>query len=114
MTDTDIAGDPQAAVLEGITKSQAEALHSIEKANAALVQGLHGWTNEMANFFAGRIEEDLKTQQDLLRCQNLEDIRLVQARFFSQAFDQYAKETSQLLRLGGEVFAKTVQPAGDR
>jgi hypothetical protein len=55
--------------------------------------------SEVVRFVWDRLQQDLQTQQDMLACTNLDDMRSVQARFFRAAQDQYAAEARILLTM---------------
>jgi hypothetical protein len=57
---------------------------------------------EAVRFVRGRLQEDIKTQQALLDCTNLEELRTIQARHFVTAQVQYAAETRKMLELLGK------------
>ena len=99
----------QDALIDSVTASQQEALETMEAASHAMFEGLSQVQREIADFVAERIRQDMETQQELLRCRSLEDVRKVQARFFQTAFDQYATETTKLFKLGGDVAARSLE-----
>ena len=98
--------------IDTVTATQQEALETMEAAGQAVFEGLSQVQHEIADFIAERIRQDMETQQELLRCRNLEDVRNVQARFFRTAFDQYAAETSRLVKLGGDMAARSLERNG--
>jgi hypothetical protein len=59
------------------------------------------------DFVSTRIRQDMETQQELLRCRNFDELREVQTRFLKTAMDQYAAESTRLMQLGSEVFARS-------
>jgi hypothetical protein len=97
---------PADAVIDTVTLSQQEALHAMEVAGTTLFTGLNEMQREIADFVAKRIREDMETQQDLLRCRNLDDVRAVQTRFFRTAMDQYSAETTRLMKLATDAMQK--------
>lgn len=103
---------PTDAVIDTMTQSQQEALHAMEVAGTTMLAGLNEMQREIADFVARRIREDMETQQDLLRCRNLDDVRAVQTRFFRTAMDQYAAETTRLMKLGGAMMARASEREG--
>lgn len=97
---------PADAVIDTVTQSQQEALHTLEVAGTSLFTGLNEMQREIADFVAKRIREDMETQQELLRCRTFDDVRDVQTRFFRTAMEQYAAETSRLMKLATETMHK--------
>lgn len=63
---------------------------------------------QIAEFVSERLRHDLAARQAFLSCKTFDDLRSVQSRFLKTAVDQYAKETARLMRLGGEMLAKSV------
>jgi hypothetical protein len=103
---------PADKVIDTMTHSQQEALHAMEVAGTTLMTGLNEMQREIADFVAKRIREDMETQQDLLRCRNLDDVRAVQTRFFRNAMDQYSAETTRLMKLGSALMAQATDRDG--
>lgn len=97
-------------IIDTLTLSQQEALEAAEIAGRTVFAGLTLMQAEIAEFVSERIREDLDAQNDLLRCRNLAEVREVQGRFLRRAFDQYAQETSRLMRLGGAIATGEVKP----
>lgn len=96
-------------LIDTVTASQQEALQALEAGGHAMFDGLSRVQREVADFVAARIRQDLETQQAMLRCRTMDDVRDVQARFLKTAMDQYSAEAQRLMRLGGEVVTKTLE-----
>lgn len=105
---TEPLGTAADAVVDTLTATQQEALHGLETASTAVLQGVTSVQREIAEFVAERIRVDMETQQALLRCKTLGEVHVVQAEFFRTAFDQYASEASRLVRLGGEMVSRSL------
>ncbi len=108
-----VLGSTVDTVIDNVTVSQQQAMHSIETAGAAVLEGVTRAQCEIADFVSERIRKDMEAQQELLRCKSLDDIRSVQTRFFKTAMDQYSAEATRLLRLGGETMAKSFDRVAD-
>ncbi len=102
---------PQDAVIDNVTALQQEAVETVEHAGATLLEGVGRVQQEIAQFVSTRVREDLETQQQLLRCRSLDDLREVQFRFVKTAMDQYSAETARLMKLGSEIMARSVERA---
>ena len=61
---------------------------------------------EAMRFVWHRLQQDMKTQQAMLACTSLDDLRRVQAEFFAAAQEQYAAETGKILALMGRATAQ--------
>ena len=94
------------------TRTQQQAVESIERASASMLTGVAEMQKEVAGFVSERIRQDLETQQELLRCRTLDELREVQSRFFSTTLDQYSAEATKLMQLSTEVFTRTLDPTG--
>jgi hypothetical protein len=102
---------PQDAAIDNVTALQQEAVETVEHAGATLFEGVGRVQQEIAQFVSTRVREDLETQQQILRCRSLDDLREVQFRFVKTAMDQYSAETARLMKLGSEIMARSVERA---
>lgn len=66
------------------------------------VQAWMDMGTEALRFVGDRLQQDIKTQQAMLACTSLEDIRKIQAEFFTAAQEQYAAEAGKMLNLIGK------------
>jgi hypothetical protein len=101
------------ATRESLAKSaetQQQALVSIERAGTSILTGMSEIQKEIAGFVSERIRQDLETQRELFACRTIDDVREVQSRFLRTTIDQYSAETSKLMQLGAEVFARAMDP----
>jgi len=94
------------------TKTQQQAVESMERVGATLFTSVVEMQKEVAGFVSGRIRQDLETQQELLRCRTLDELRAVQGRFFRSTLDQYSAEATRLMQLSTEVFTRAIDPTG--
>jgi hypothetical protein len=101
------------AFIETVAATQQEALEGMETAANSVFEGLTLVQREIADFVAERIRQDMEAHQELLRCRSFDDVRQVQARFFKTALGQYSAGTSRLLKLGGDVAARSVERGRD-
>jgi len=92
------------------TKTQQQALQSMERASASMLTGVTEMQKEIAGFVSERIRQDLETQQELLKCRTLDEVREVQSRFFRTTLDQYSAEATKLMQLSTEVFTRSLSP----
>jgi len=106
--DVEVVETVRDRLIDTVTASQQEAIETIESAGQAFLSTVTQVRNEMADFLAERIRQDLDTQQALLRCRSLDDVRDVQASFVRTALGQYGDEVAKLVRLGSEAAAKSL------
>lgn len=65
---------------------------------------VHAWMDmgtEALQFVRDRLQQDIKTQQAMLGCTSLEELRRIPAEFFTAAQEQYAAEAGRMLDLMG-------------
>jgi hypothetical protein len=89
-------------------RTQRQALTSIERSGGSMLTGLTEMQKKIAEFISERIRQDLETQQELLRCRTLNEVREVQSRFFRTTLDQYSTEATKLMQLSAEVFTRSL------
>ena len=65
---------------------------------------------EIASFVAERIQEDIKTQHEILHCTDPAELQEIQVRFLKTAFEQYSAETGKLVELGQEFLTSAHVP----
>jgi hypothetical protein len=68
---------------------------------------------EVARFIANRLEDDVKTQQQLLQCKTVSDLQHVQAQFIQRAMDQYQEETGKLVEMSADLLGSAGSKASD-
>jgi len=81
---------------------------------AAGTIALQAWMdlgNQALRFAWDRLQQDVKTQQAMLACTSLEELRDIQAAFFTAAQEQYAAETGKVLALLGKATAAGLSAA---
>lgn len=69
------------------------------------------WTEmgaEAVRFARDRLQQDIKTQHEMLGCTSLEELRKIHAAFLTAARDQYAAETNNVLGLMGQAAAEVL------
>lgn len=66
---------------------------------------------ETVRFLQERLQHDIKTQQAMLACTSLEEMRKIQTEFFTAAQEQYAAEAVKMLDLIGTVAASGLTAA---
>jgi hypothetical protein len=81
-------------------------------AGTAAVQAWMDMGAEAVRFVWDRLQQDIKTQQAMLACTSLEEMRKIQTEFFTHAQEQYAAEASKMLDLVGK--AAAAGPTGSK
>jgi len=106
--DAEVIDTVQDRLIDTVTATQQEAIETLESAGQVFFSTVTRVQEEVAGFLAERIRQDLDTQQALLRCRTLHDVRDVQASFVRTALGQYGDEVAKLVRMGSEVAAKSL------
>lgn len=100
----------QDAVIDNVIEIQREALPTMENAGTVLFQGVSQVQQEIAQFVVtDRIRHDFETQQEILRCHTLDDLRDAQMQFVETAMDQYSAEATIVMKLGSKVMARAME-----
>lgn len=97
-------------ILDRLTAQQQETLDRMGIAGQAMLDGLSESQREIAEFVAARVRQDIETQQALMACRTIDDLRGVQATFLRNAVDQYCSEMTRLIDLGRETLKKGAKP----
>jgi hypothetical protein len=71
----------------------------------AAVQAWMDMGTETVRFLWDRLQQDIETQQAMLACTSLEEMRKVQAEFFATAQEQYTAEAVKMLAMMGKATA---------
>lgn len=87
-----------------IANLQESGLGSLAWMGTAWTESMSNLGSEIISFVADRIQEDVKTQHELLHCKNMTELQQAQAAFLERAYVQYTVETGKLLKMGTEVF----------
>ncbi|WP_171054526.1 phasin family protein [Roseovarius arcticus] len=65
---------------------------------------------EAMQFMSSRMEADVEIQEEMLSCKRLEDVQKVQAKFFSNALEDYNAEAARMMKIMST--AMTQEPEG--
>lgn len=83
---------------------QSLGLTRLNRFGTAWMEALGEMGSEVMSFVADRIKEDVKTQQQILHCDDLAELRRIQTDFLQKAIDQYTAETGKLVEMSQHVF----------
>ncbi|MEO0703466.1 MAG: phasin family protein [Pseudomonadota bacterium] len=78
---------------------QALGLNQFAKFGAAMTRTFGDIGAEMTSFLADRIKEDVKTQNEILHCKDINELQRIQAQFIQTAVAQYSSETGKLVSM---------------
>lgn len=104
---------PESATSDWITpllQMQQNSLDPLRWLGAAWLESATEINKELAEFLSRRIQEDVRTQHELLNCSDPAKLNEIQARFIQRAVDDYSAETGTLVDLGREFMEKLARP----
>ena len=87
-----------------LTHLQQAGMGNLMGMGTAWIEAVGAMSAEVASFIATRIQEDVKTQHEILHCKNPADLQHIQAQFIQKAIDQYQAETGKLVEMGKKAF----------
>lgn len=83
---------------------QTQGLKALTGMNTAWFEAVSDMGSEVMSFLAERIQEDVKTQHQMLHCKDAGELQKIQAEFIQKAIDQYTLETGKLVEMSQKVF----------
>lgn len=89
--------NPMASMLEAMQSAKFPAMPDL---GTSWVENVADYGQEVMNFMAKRVAEDVQTQHALLHAKGVAEVQHIQAQFFQRAMDDYAAETARLMELG--------------
>lgn len=99
------------AATKTTTTPQTQALASAMTAGHPAARMCLDIMAESTRFMSERLQNDLETQQALLRCQSPVDLVKVQSDFFRKAMEQYGFEAQRIFDIMTEATGDTVKDA---
>ncbi|SFT11121.1 Phasin protein [Sulfitobacter marinus] len=106
MSTTEKPTDLAPSMVKLMKSMQGNGLHAPSISGADWMEAMIEMGNEMLNFTADRIKEDVDTQQKLLKAKEITDVQKIQTAFFQKAMDDYAAEYARLLDIGKSLMDK--------
>ncbi len=85
--------------LESVTDWQKLVTMSAGWAGPGWAQSVAAFNAEVVRFLSDRLDEDLKTQAEILQCRDPVSLREIQGRFLKTAFEQYCAEIGKLVQM---------------
>lgn len=86
---------------------QTFGFNNMTNFGTAWVEALSDMGSEVLTFVADRIKEDVKTQHEILHCDDMAKLQKIQAQFIQTAIDQYTAETGKLITMSQQFLPKT-------
>lgn len=88
-----------------IATLQALGFHRMTTFGTAWIELLSDMGSEVVSFVAQRVKEDVKTQHEILRCDDLAELQEIQSRFLKKAMEQYSAETGKLVEISQKILS---------
>lgn len=100
-SDTTGGGKPVTGIdlTSDLATLQSLGFNQMNHFGTAWLEALSDMGSEVVNFVADRIKEDVKTQHEILHCEDLAELQEIQGRFVQKAIDQYTSETGKLVEM---------------
>jgi hypothetical protein len=102
---------PQPIALEQIAAANQRSLAAATQLNAKMMAEMLKMNQRILGFASRRLRTDMDTATALTKCGAVPDILAVAQNFCAQAMSDYAEETNEMLRLGAEITAATIETA---
>lgn len=84
---------------------QGFGFNNMTSMGTAWAETLSDMGSEVLSFVADRIQEDVKTQHEILHCSDMTEMQKIQTRFIQKAIDQYTAETGKLIEMSQQLFS---------
>lgn len=97
--------------MERVTVAGQKSMMAFAHLHTRLLRNALEVNAHLLDFARKRIEEDIRANDELCRCDNVSDALEVMSSFYQKAFREYADEANELVRLSAEN-AKNAQQAG--
>ena len=83
---------------------QSLGFNRMSQFGTAWIEALSDMGSEVVSFVADRIREDVKTQHEILHCEDIAELQHIHAKFVQKAIDQYTAETGKLVEMSQSFF----------
>ena len=100
--------------MSDLTALQTFGFNNMTSFGTAWVEALGEMGSEVVSFVADRIKEDVRTQHEILHCDDMAELQRIQARFMKKAIEQYTAETGKLLEMSHQFFPKSDKEGGGK
>ncbi|MGB8622661.1 MAG: phasin family protein [Paracoccaceae bacterium] len=107
MAQTDKSKEAEKGPITSLNAAQADGLGMMGLFGTAMMETMTRYSAEVAEFMSKRLQEDVKTQHEILHCRDMDRLAEIQSRFFKTAMEQYTAETGKLMKISNEALKKT-------
>lgn len=98
---------------EALAKLTATGLGPFGRIGTVWAEGMAELGGEMLHFLSERAQRDVNTQQRLLHCTNLDELRQIQSEFLQSAINDYTAETGRIVEMTEDMMEKIGLPKPD-
>lgn len=91
-----------------MTEAQRNGLGAAAWMSASMIETVTALGNEVVQFMAQRINEDMRTQNALMQCRDLTEMQRIHTEFLQRAVEQYTAESGKLMQLGAGVMTSAM------
>ncbi len=71
---------------------------------------IYDWNTEVGEFLARRVTQNLDTIARITKCGNFQEAFSIQAAWFRDTADEYAKEIGKLMEINGKIAIDALKP----
>ena len=102
---TKASDDAGSAAMQAMADLQAAWLGPMTAMGTTMLENMADMGNEVTQFIAERMQEDVKTQHRILHCKDPHELHAIHAEFVQKAIDQYTAETGKLVEMSNDWMA---------
>ena len=99
---------------EALVGKNGENVSAVMTAGEAMFAGMAEISQEMMTFAGERLRHDIETAEDFAKAQSPEELFEKQCSFAQRAAQQYAEETSKLIRMMARIQQSCWKPVEER
>ncbi|MDY6860675.1 MAG: phasin family protein [Pseudomonadota bacterium] len=88
-----------------------EGFSALSTFGTSVMENMGRYGTEVVEFMSLRLQEDFKTQHELMQCRDMSKLAEIQSRYLKTAMDQYSAETGKLMKMGTEIFGDAFKNA---
>ena len=88
--------------LDRLANASQNSLLAFGHVHSRMLRNVLEVNAELLDFARNRIGEDIRTSDRLALCDNATDAMEVMSEFYQKAFEEYAEEANQLVKLGSD------------
>ena len=99
------SGDPSSSFLTAMAELQQAGMGRMTAMSAAWMDGIGTMNSELAQFIAARMQEDMRTQTEMMTAKSPTELQAIQLAFLQRAVEQYTAQTGKVVELTSDMLA---------